>query len=163
MINKPKRIGRDGENAVVSQLIARGAYPNAEPRALFGINDRGDVTGTRSVVFQVKSGKAAEQASLNQIRAWLEDTEKQRENAHGTHGVLVIKRAGVGTKRVGQWRAFTTLDTLDSILTQCGSGYRGEELLPAEVENEPAELTFDAMITLLQTAGLAENPLTNKL
>lgn len=163
MTNKPKRIGRDAENAVVGRLVARGAYPEAEPRALFGINDKGDTAGTGRLVFQIKGGKAAENASPAQIREWLEDTEKQRDNARARYGVLVIKRAGYGAKRVGAWRAFVRLDALDEILAHCGSGYRGEELLPEELEAEPIEMTFDAMITLLQTAGLAQNPLTNEL
>lgn len=165
MTNKSKRIGREGENAVAGRLRERGAFPDAEPRVLYGINDKGDITGTRGVVFQVKSGKAAENASPGQIREWLEDTEKQRVNARARYGVLVIKRAGYGAKRVGVWRAFVRLDALDEILAHCGSGYRGEELipelLPVELEAEPAELNFDAMITLLQAAGLAQNPLTS--
>lgn len=162
MVNKPKRIGREAENAVAARLRERGAFPEAEPRALFGINDKGDITGTRGVVFQVKGGKAAEQASPGQIKAWLADTEIQRINDRARHGVLVVKRAGYGAKRAGMWRAFTVMREMDDMLAQVGDGcYRGEELLPEDLEWEPVELSFDAMITLLQAAGHAHNPLNS--
>ena len=162
MVNKSKRTGREAENAVAAQLVARGAYPDAEPRALFGINDRGDISGTGTLVFQVKGGKAAEQASHNQVKAWLADAERQRENARAHFAVLVIKRAGFGAKRVGMWRAFTSVRTLDYFLALT-DGCHHETLLPEELEDEPIEMTFDAMITLLQGAALAQSPLPNEL
>lgn len=159
MTNKPKRIGREGENAVAGRLRERGAFPDAEPRVLYGINDKGDITGTRGVVFQVKSGKAAEQASCNQIKQWLADAEAQRENAGGKLAVLVTKRAGCGAKRVGMWRAFVTMLTMQDLLTNSNCWCGG--VIPESLDNEAVEITFDAMITLLQAAGHAHSPLNS--
>lgn len=159
MTNKSKRIGREGENAVAGRLRERGAFPDAEPRVLYGINDKGDITGTRGVVFQVKSGKSAEQASNNQLKQWLADAEKQRENAGGELAVLVVKRAACGIKRVGMWRAFATVGTVRELLdvNQC---YCGTDF-PEELSDEMIEITFDAMITLLQYGGYAYSPLSS--
>jgi hypothetical protein len=160
MVNKPKRIGREGENAVAARLRERGAFPDAEPRALFGINDKGDITGTPGVVFQVKSGKAAEQASPAQIRAWLEDTDKQRENARASVGVLVTKRAGYGAKRTGQWRSFLWLSDLARLTrsNECLVVHDVMGLDDSDLGMSVVELEFDTTISLLQLKGVAKTP-----
>lgn len=167
MANKSGRIGREGENGVAAYLRWRGAFPSAEPRALHGANDKADIVGVHPFVFQVKSGKAAENASLGQIQAWLADAETQRANAQADYAVLVIKRAGYSPKRAGHWRAFVALDTLAdwTMNEHCHCGvlsemheehydYRVGAIPRSRLALQPVELEFSALVDLLQAARL---------
>ena len=53
----------------------------------------------------MKAGRAAETASFEQKLAWLVETEAQARRAKASRHVLVTKRAGYGSTRVGGWRA----------------------------------------------------------
>ena len=65
-MSRSKDIGTRAEAAVVRYLCANG-WANAERRALRGSADWGDVTGTPGLVWEVKGGDAAKDASDNQI------------------------------------------------------------------------------------------------
>lgn len=105
MTNRPKRIGTSGETALVRYLRANG-MPLADRLALHGSKDIGDVgDGTGSIIFEVKSGKAAENAGDQKIADWIEETQTEQDNARADWGILVVKRAGYGDTRVGKWWA----------------------------------------------------------
>lgn len=101
---RPKDIGTAAETAVVRALRQHG-WPHAERRALAGIHDLGDITGTPGICWEVKGGDAARNASDGQIADWLAETEKERVNAHADIGVLVIQRRSVGPANAHRWWA----------------------------------------------------------
>ncbi len=114
MVNRPKDIGTAGESAVVKYLRAHG-FPQAERRALAGAFDLGDIL-TPGVCWEVKAGKAAENASGGQVEAWMAETETERRNARADIGVLVLKRKAVGDTRTGQWWAYLPARTVVGLL-----------------------------------------------
>lgn len=103
-MNKPKAIGTAGETYTV-KAIQRMGFPQAERRALRGVNDAGDITGTPGVCWSVKSGHMAEQASDADVARWLSELETQRINARADVGVLVMKRKGVSGANAHRWWA----------------------------------------------------------
>jgi Holliday junction resolvase-like predicted endonuclease len=110
MTNKPKAIGTAGETAVVNYLRTLG-YSELRVRrvTLNGSHDLGDVhweveNGTLFVI-EVKAGKAADEASPQQVQDWWGEAIAEAVAANGVP-LLVIKRRGYGTGRVGGWRAF---------------------------------------------------------
>lgn len=111
MVNRSKNIGTAGERAVVAYLRGHG-FPHAERRALAGAEDRGDITGTPGVVWEVKAGRAAETASDGLVSDWLDDTMRERLNAGADCAVLVLKRPGFGPGRAASWWAVLPLAAL---------------------------------------------------
>lgn len=74
-------------------------WPYAERRALSGGQDKGDITGTPGLAWEVKSAKTL------CVPAWLRETEVERVNAKADYATLVIKPTGVGGTRVGEFYA----------------------------------------------------------
>ena len=105
---RSKAIGTAAETAVVRYLIANG-WPNAERRALRGVKDVGDITGTPGLVWEVKGGEAARNASDTQIANWLAETELERHNDGAAVGLLVVARE---RKNVRDWWAIMWADHL---------------------------------------------------
>jgi hypothetical protein len=82
---------------------------------LKGSDDEGDVWLREErglIVFEVKGGKSAKDASHGQVAKWYEEAETERKNADGRLGFLVTQRAGVGYPRAGDWWAYATLGDL---------------------------------------------------
>lgn len=104
MTNKPKAIGTAAETAVVRWLNANG-WPHAERRALHGAYDRGDITGTPGICWEVKGGKAAHTASDAKVLAWMTDLWAAVDRTHSDVGILVMTRSGIGATRAGAWWA----------------------------------------------------------
>lgn len=104
MTNKPKNIGTAAESAVVKALRKHG-FPHAERRALAGVLDLGDITGCPGIVWEVKGGEAAKSASDAQVEAWLDETERERQNAGAQVGILVLQRRGIGHDNAHRWWA----------------------------------------------------------
>ena len=98
---RPKDIGTAAESAVVKYLQANG-FNQAERRALRGQFDVGDITGTPGLIWEIKGGDAARNASDAQIESWLFETETERLNAAADIGVLVVVRP---RKNVRDWWA----------------------------------------------------------
>jgi len=105
MSNPSKQKGTAAETAVVRYAREHG-FPLADRLTLSGRYDRGDVLLTVGLIAEVKAGKAAQTASLGQIRAWLAETETERANAGAEHGILVVQRQGHGLTRVGEWECW---------------------------------------------------------
>ncbi len=109
MTNKPKAIGTSGETGVVRALRRLG-FPAARRLALAGVRDIGDVELMPGIVAEVKSGKAAKEASLAQIDDWWLDTLREATNyAEDFHGkpaipLLIVQRGGYSPERAEYWR-----------------------------------------------------------
>lgn len=122
-MSKSKDIGTWTETSTVNLLHDMG-FSKAHRRELKGRKDVGDIDvipGADLLMIEVKGGKAAEQASRNQIEDWLQETWTEQENGGFAHAFLVTKRAGYGNKRTGLWNAHTTLGRLNAML--CLSTY----------------------------------------
>jgi hypothetical protein len=98
MVNRSKDKGTAAESAVAEYLRNHG-WPWAERRALNGSTDKGDITGTPGIVWEVKAARDIKMAE------WMAETVVERVNARAEHGVLVIKPRGYGTTRIGEWLA----------------------------------------------------------
>ena len=120
-MSKSKSIGTRAETAVRNYLLSVGYNPlEAHRNVLKGKDDEGDVWLRESyglIVFEVKGGKSAKDASFQQIGKWYEEAEKERNNADGRFGFLVTQRPGVGYPRAGEWWAYATLGDLINLRT----------------------------------------------
>lgn len=115
-MSKAKAIGTRAETAVRNYLLSVGYDPMAAHRnVLKGSDDEGDVWLRESyglIVFEVKGGKAAKEASYGQVQKWIDEAELEAKNAGGKFGFLVTQRAGVGYPRAGEWWAYARLGDL---------------------------------------------------
>ncbi len=113
-MSKAKAIGTRAETAVRNYLLSAG-YDELEAHrnVLSGSQDQGDVwlrEPTRGlIVFELKGGNAAKNASYEQCLKWFKETEKEKKHAGANFGFLVTQRAGVGYPRAGQWWAYAAL------------------------------------------------------
>jgi hypothetical protein len=124
-MSKAKSIGTRAETAVRNYLLSVGYDPlNAHRNVLKGQHDEGDVWLRESyglVVFEVKGGKMAKEASYEQCKKWLEEAELERENAKAKFGFLVTQRPGVGYPRAGDWWAYARLGDIFYLRTHLDS------------------------------------------
>lgn len=115
-MSKSKSIGTRAETAVRNYLLSVGYNPlEAHRNVLKGKDDEGDVwlrEASGLIVFEVKGGKAAKDASFQQIGKWYEEAQRERDNADARFGFLVTQRAGVGYPRAGDWWAYAFLSDL---------------------------------------------------
>ncbi len=115
-MSKSKDIGTRAETAVRNYLLSVGYDPmTAHRNVLKGSADEGDVWLRESyglIVFEIKGGKSAKDASHEQIRKWYEEAETEKINADGKFGFLVTQRSGVGYPRAGEWWAYAKLSDL---------------------------------------------------
>jgi hypothetical protein len=115
-MSKAKQIGTAAETAVRNHLLSAGYSPlEAHRNVLKGSADEGDVWLRESyglMVFEVKGGKSAKEASYGQIQKWFEEAQVECKNADGKFGFLVTQRAGVGYPRAGEWWAYARLGDL---------------------------------------------------
>ncbi len=118
--------GTAAETAVVNYLRFQG-WPYAERRALSGPNDKGDVTGTPDLVWEVKAGNRLD------VPGWLRETEVERVNARASYGILVVKPQGVGLGNVDRW--WTVLPFYQTAALLRGAGY-GEQVWPRGSVND---------------------------
>lgn len=127
-MSKSKSIGTRAETAVRNYLLSVGYNPlEAHRNVLKGKDDEGDVWLRESyglIVFEIKGGKSAKDASFQQITKWYEEAEKERNNADGRFGFLVTQRSGVGYPRAGEWWAYASLGDLINLRTNldCADG-----------------------------------------
>jgi hypothetical protein len=115
-MSKAKSIGTKAETAVRNYLLSTGYSPlDAHRNVLKGSDDEGDVWLRETyglIVFEVKGGKMAKDASYEQCKKWLAEAELERDNASAKLGFLVTQRAGVGYPRAGEWWAYARLSDL---------------------------------------------------
>ena len=124
-MSKSKDIGTRAETAVRNYLLSVGYDPmTAHRNVLKGSADEGDVWLRESyglIVFEIKGGKSAKDASHEQIRKWYEEAKIEKANADGKFGFLVTQRAGVGYPRAGEWWAYAKLSDLIYLRTNIGT------------------------------------------
>lgn len=142
MTNRPKAIGTAAETAVVRYLAAHG-FPAAERRALHGATDLGDITGTPGIVWEVKGGEAAKDASDNQIADWMDEAQTEAGNAGATYGFLIVARR---RKNVRDWWAVIDVCDLAKLV-------RSDAL--NQSSNLRCRLTLAQLVELLTLAGWA--------
>jgi hypothetical protein len=116
-MSKSKSIGTRAETALRNYLLTAGySELDAHRNVLKGSADEGDVWLRHQrlglIVFEVKGGKAAKEASHQQIQKWHQEAITERDNANGNFGFLVTQRAGVGFPRAGEWWAYAELGDL---------------------------------------------------
>ncbi len=116
-MSKAKAIGTRAETAVRNYLLSAGYTElEAHRNVLTGSDDQGDVwlrdENYGLVVFEIKGGNMAKNASYEQCEKWFAEAEREKRNAGANLGFLVTQRAGVGYPRAGQWWAFATLGDL---------------------------------------------------
>lgn len=143
-MSKSKAIGTRAETAVRNYLLSTGySELEAHRNVLKGSDDEGDVwlrdPKHGLIVFEVKGGKAAKEASYEQMKKWYNEAETEMENAGAAYGFLVTQRAGVGYPRAGEWWAF---GNLGDIAFLAGAG---------EVENDAfIRLTLTELVKLIR-------------
>jgi|TARA_R110000764_G_scaffold163911_1_gene251025 hypothetical protein len=123
-MSKSKAIGTKAETALRNYLLSTGYTElEAHRNVLTGSDDEGDVWIRDKqhglIVFEVKGGKAAKEASHEQMKKWYVEAETEMSNAGASFGFLVTQRAGVGYPRAGEWWAY---GTLGDIAFLAGSG-----------------------------------------
>lgn len=89
MANPSKDFGTASETLAVGFLRANG-FPGAERRALRGRQDVGDINVCPGVIAEVKARRG--RYSDAEVMAWLQETLRERENAHASIGFLIIRR-----------------------------------------------------------------------
>tara|TARA_B110000459_G_scaffold12474_1_gene12379 strand:+ start:277 stop:717 length:441 start_codon:yes stop_codon:yes gene_type:complete len=116
-MSRSKAIGTKAETALRNYLLSAGyGQLEAHRNVLTGSEDEGDVWVRDPkhglIVFEVKGGKAAKEASHEQMKKWFKEAELERDNAGGAYGFLVTQRTGVGYPRAGEWWAYGTLESM---------------------------------------------------
>lgn len=144
MVNKSGNIGTATETAVVRAILTRG-FPYAERRRLTGILDRGDITGTPGITWEVKGGATAKTASDAQVDLWLRETERERQNNGDDLGVLVMARKGIGAANAHRWWAVLRSDAL-GVPYETGDWF-------------PVRLTLDSACRWLVSRGYGSQPM----
>lgn len=142
-MSRPRDIGTRVETAIVRTARQHG-FPHAERKPLYGNLDQADVALCPGVLIESKGGKAAENASDNQIAEWMDEAEVSRVNAGASLCFLVTKRKGVGAPNAHRWWAHTTLDTLMSL---------DDVPVPYSAEGVYVRLTLGELLTMLKREG----------
>ena len=116
-MSKSKSIGTKAETALRNHILSVGYTElEAHRNVLTGSADEGDVWLRHPrlglIIFEVKGGKAAKEASYEQVKKWFLEAETEKKNANARFGFLVTQRAGVGYPRAGEWWAYAKLGDL---------------------------------------------------
>ena len=119
-MSKAKAIGTRAETAVRNYLLSVGYTElEAHRNVLTGSDDQGDVwlrdENHGLIVFELKGGNMAKNASYEQCLKWLDEAYKEKKNAGANFGFLVTQRAGVGYPRAGEWWAYANLGDLSNL------------------------------------------------
>lgn len=149
-MSRSKDIGTRAETAVVRAI--RPWFPHAERRALHGVLDLGDITGTPGIVWEVKGGEAARKPSDSQVQEWMEETDAERYNADADVGVLVLQRSGFGQERAACWWSVVPVDVVAPL--QTGLVLADGPNLPMV----PAWMRLGDVCELLVAAGYGTRP-----
>lgn len=108
-MSKSKALGTQAESAIVRFLQDNG-YPHAERRALYGLNDMGDILVEPGLIIEAKvrhpknSNAAVGQPGPEELEGWLKELDAEMRNAKVDRGLLVVKRKG--TTNPGEWWAY---------------------------------------------------------
>lgn len=114
-MSKSKQKGTLAESAFVKYLIPNG-FPFAERRALAGELDKGDITGTPFLTFEIKNHKTYK------FPAWMQEAKEEKQNAGADYCPLIVKPVGKGVQSVNDWWAILTVEDLVKLLREAGYG-----------------------------------------
>lgn len=104
MANPARDKGTKAESGVVRYLQST-YWPYAERRSLNGALDKGDITGTPGLCWEVKS------AAVIQWWGWIQEAVIEAANCNGAMEILVVKPPRVGFTDVGGWYAAMSIPT----------------------------------------------------
>lgn len=156
MTNRPKAIGTWTETSIVRYLRAHGfggadEMTAAQRLTLHGSQDHGDIAVCPGVMIESKGGHAAEMASDEKIREWLEETERERIARGADIAALVTKRKGKGRAQTGSWWAHVSGRTfVDLAHGVCADQFDVFDHLPA------VRMTLAHLVTMLRAAGYGD-------
>lgn len=88
-MSKARKKGTAAESAVLTYLQEQG-FPEAYRMVLSGALDKGDIGGLRDVTIEVKNHAAMD------LAGWLDEAQREAENAETAFGVVWHKRRGKG-------------------------------------------------------------------
>lgn len=88
-MSKSKSKGTAFETLIVNYLKVQG-YPRVERRALTGKLDKGDISFDPRFVLECKDHKTLA------LSGWVNEAEKEAENAGAPFGAVIAKRRGYG-------------------------------------------------------------------
>ena len=103
----------------------------------------GDITGTPGLVWEVKGGDAAKDASDNQIADWMDEAQTEAGNAGATYGFLIVARR---RKNVRDWWAVIDVCDLAKLVRRDALN---------QSSNLHCRLTLAQLVELLTLAGWA--------
>lgn len=113
MPRRPKDKGTQAESWGVEYLQHNG-FPFAERMTLSGSKDRGDIKLCPGVIAEAKN------CATLKLPAWFAELSAEITNANAKHGFLLIKPAGLGRTRVGQWWAGMTVEGYSALHREAG-------------------------------------------
>jgi len=113
-VTKAQDKGREAEN-FTAQFLSENGWPYAERKRLSGAKDRGDLTGTPGLMWEVKYLGRGVRARM---AAWMKETKVQTENASADFGILVVKPPGFGQRQAGKFWAILAWDEWMRLLRQ---------------------------------------------
>lgn len=114
MANHNKARGDQYERDILA-IARRSGFPFAERTRPGRKEDQGDIHLAPGLIAQCKDQKTPE------WRDWLAELEEQRLEAHADHGLLVVKRRGIGG-RPPLHLAVLPLDDMLRLLCDAGWG-----------------------------------------
>jgi len=109
-MSKSKAKGTAFERLIADYLAQYWEHADRAP--LTGNKDRGDISGTPGLVWELKNAKTL------RLSEWLEEAQTERINANAEHGILVVKRRGHG--RPAEQYAILELSDLIHLLKDAG-------------------------------------------
>jgi hypothetical protein len=109
-MSKSKAKGTAFERLIADYLVQYWPYADRAP--LTGNKDRGDISGTPGIVWELKNRRALDLAE------WVDEAETERTNAGADIGIVVHKRRGRG--QPADQYATLRLSTLVHILKEAG-------------------------------------------
>ena len=114
-MSKSKQKGTLAESAFVKFLQGHG-FPGAERRALAGELDKGDITGTPALTFEVKNHKSYK------FPEWIKESKQEKKNAGADYCPLIVKPVGIGVSSVSDWWAVLPVEDMVKLLREAGYG-----------------------------------------
>jgi hypothetical protein len=146
MTNRPRAIGTYAETAVTRTARSHG-FPNADRYALHGARDVGDIGLCPGVILEVKGGHHAQHATDLDVQNWLDETARERDNAHAAVAFLVVQREHVGAPNAARWWAWWRLGWISDLSYIQAFGYAREV---------PVRMTLGDALAMLRAAGYGD-------
>lgn len=152
LVNRSRIKGTFAETGVADYLHDNG-WPYAERRALAGAFDKGDITGTPGLAWEVKYAGAG-----LRMAEWMGETQAEKFNCRADHGILVIKPAGRGLKRIDDWFAAMRADDFQALWMKAWASNPTLKLFERDPEAYVASRLGDQLVAIQSRALAGEFP-----